>query len=71
MGWVCGVGIFGLIVSHSLPALHTGLQIIIIIIIILLEYGVSKIVPEGFCEGNKTPAVLQGSAARRCTSGPM
>ena len=34
MGWLCGVGIFGLIeCSHSLPALHRGFQIIIIIII--------------------------------------
>ena len=34
MGWLCGVGVFGLIeCSHSLPALHSGLQIIIIIII--------------------------------------
>ena len=33
--WLCGVGVFGLIeCSHSLPALHSGLQIIIIIIII-------------------------------------
>ena len=32
MGWLCGVGVFGLIeCSHSLPALHSGLQIIIII----------------------------------------
>ena len=35
MGWLCGVGVFGLIgCSHSLPALHSGLQIIIIIIIL-------------------------------------
>ena len=27
MGWLCGVGVFGLIeCSHSLPALHSGLQ---------------------------------------------
>ena len=27
MGWLCGVGVFGLIkYSHSLPALHSGLQ---------------------------------------------
>ena len=27
MGWLCGVGVFGLIeCSHSLPALHCGLQ---------------------------------------------
>ena len=32
MGWLCGVGAFVLIeCSHSLPALHSGLQIIIII----------------------------------------
>ena len=37
MGWFCGVGVFGLIeCSHSLPALHSGLQIIIIIIIIII-----------------------------------
>ena len=31
MGWLCGVGIFGLIeCSHSLPALHSRLQMIII-----------------------------------------
>ena len=29
--WLCGVGVFGLIEwSHSLPALHSGLQIMII-----------------------------------------
>ena len=27
MGWLCGIGVFGLIeCSHSLPALHNGLQ---------------------------------------------
>ena len=27
MGWLCGVGVFGVIeCSHSLPALHSGLQ---------------------------------------------
>ena len=27
MGWLCGVGVFGLIeCTHSLPALHSGLQ---------------------------------------------
>ena len=32
MGWLCGVGVFGLIeCSHSLPALHSGLQLIMII----------------------------------------
>ena len=31
-GWLCGVGVVGLIeCSHSLPALHIGLQLIIII----------------------------------------
>ena len=36
MGWLCGVGVFGLIeCSHSLSALHNGLQRIIIIIIII------------------------------------
>ena len=32
---------------------------------------VSKIVPEGNRDGNKSPAVLQGSAARRFISVPM
>ena len=37
MGWLCRVGVSGLTeCSHSLPALHSGLQIIIIIIIIIL-----------------------------------
>ena len=36
-----------------------------------IEYWVSKIVPEGHREGNKSPAVLRGSAARRCISVPM
>ena len=36
-----------------------------------IKYGVSKIVPEGHREGNKSPGVLQGSAARRCISVPM
>ena len=35
IGWLCGVGVFGLIECYnSLPALHSGLQIMIIIIII-------------------------------------
>ena len=35
MCWLCGVGVFGLIeCSHSLSALHSGLKLIIIIIII-------------------------------------
>ena len=39
MGWLCVVGVFGLIeCSHSLPALHSGLQIIIIIIITIERY---------------------------------
>ena len=35
MGWLCGVGVFGLIyrVFSLSPALHSGLQMIIIIII--------------------------------------
>ena len=38
MGWLCGVGVFGLIeCSHSLPALHSGLQLIIIIMMIILD----------------------------------
>ena len=36
-----------------------------------IKYGVSKIVPEGHREGNKSPAVLQGSTARRYISVPM
>ena len=37
MGYLCGVGVFGLIeCSHSLPALHSALQIIIIIIKIII-----------------------------------
>ena len=37
MGWLCGVGVFGLIeCSHSLCALHSRLQLIIIIIIIII-----------------------------------
>ena len=36
-----------------------------------IEYGVSKIVPEGHREGNKSHAVLRGSAANRCISVPM
>ena len=32
MGWLCGVGVSGLIeCSHSLPALHSGLQMIVIV----------------------------------------
>ena len=36
-----------------------------------IEYGVSKIVSEGHYQGNKSPAVLRGSAARRLISIPM
>ena len=36
MGWLSGVGVFGLIECfHSLPALHSGIQIILILIIII------------------------------------
>ena len=49
MGWLCGVGVFGLIeCSHSLPALHSWLQMIIIIISIritptkLLKHFISR-----------------------------
>ena len=36
-----------------------------------IEYDVSKIIPEDNCEGNKSPVVLRGSAARRRISVPM
>ena len=37
MGWMYGVGVFGLIeCSRSLPPLHSGLQMIMIIIIIII-----------------------------------
>ena len=36
-----------------------------------IEYGVSKIVREGHRDGNKSPAVLRGSAASQCISLPM
>ena len=36
-----------------------------------IEHRVSKIIPERYREGNKTPAILQGSAARRRVSIPM
>ena len=40
IGWLCGVGVFGLIgCSHSLPALHSELKIIIIIIIIIITWN--------------------------------
>ena len=38
---------------------------------LLCLLSVSKIIPEGHREGNKSPAVLQGSAARQCISVPM
>ena len=38
IGWLCVVGVFGLIeCSHSLPALHSGLQLVIIIISITIQ----------------------------------
>ena len=36
-----------------------------------IEYGVNQIVPERYSEGNKSPAVLRGSAAGRRLSIPM
>ena len=33
--------------------------------------GLAKIIPEGHLEGNKSPAVLRGSAASRCIGVPM
>ena len=40
MGWLCGVGVFGLMeCSHSLAALHSGLQLTKIIIIIIMLSG--------------------------------
>ena len=36
-----------------------------------IEYRVSKIVPDGHGEGNKSPAILRGSAARRRIGIPM
>ena len=36
-----------------------------------LQYRVSKIVPEGHRDGNKSLAILRGSAADRCISVPM
>ena len=36
-----------------------------------IEYAASKILPEGHRKGNKSPAVLQGSAARLCISVSM
>ena len=42
MSWLCRVGAFGLIeCSHSLPALHSGLQIIIIACIFLVDHSVN------------------------------
>ena len=38
MGWLCGIGLFGLIeCSHSLPALHSGLRLIILTIMGLIK----------------------------------
>ena len=31
-----------------------------------IEFGVTKIVPQRYWQGNKSPAVLRGSASRRC-----
>ena len=39
MYFLCEVGVFGLIFFYSLPALHSGLQLIIIIIIIQCSEG--------------------------------
>ena len=36
-----------------------------------IKYGVNQIVPERYWEGNKSPAVLRGSAAGRCKNIPM
>ena len=36
-----------------------------------IEYGVNQIIPERYSEGNKSPAVLRGSAAGRRISIPM
>ena len=39
MGWLCAVGVFGLIeCSHFLPALHNGLQLMMIMIMIMGKY---------------------------------
>ena len=37
----------------------------------IIEHRVTKIVPERYREGNKSPAVLRDSAARRCIRKPM
>ena len=48
MGWLCGVGFFGLTeCSHSLPALHSRLQITILIIIIITTVYVTQ--PKTVC----------------------
>ena len=45
MGWLCGVVVFELIeCPHSLPDLHSGLQIIIIIISYVLFYVARHVV---------------------------
>ena len=36
-----------------------------------IEHGVTKIVPQRYWQGNKSPAILWGSAARRRISVPM
>ena len=33
-----------------------------------IEHGVTKIVPQRYCQGNKSPAILRGSEeAHKCT----
>ena len=52
-GWLCGVGVFGLIeCPHSLPALHSGLQNNNNIIIIIVLRPIS--VKDSTC-GKKNP----------------
>ena len=36
-----------------------------------IKYGINKIVPQGYCQGNKIPAVLRSSAVRRRISVSM
>ena len=36
-----------------------------------IKHRVTKIIPERYRHGNKSPAVLRGSAARRCIRKPM
>ena len=78
MGSLCGVGVFGLIeCSHSLPALHSGFQIIIIIIyfkskissIFIVFYGIIKSVNKIFVRASE---LLQGFNECVCVSaGPL